>query len=240
MAVALGPACARLATDTALRADVLEKPRKATVSVGERIAVDGRRTALRVDAETWTEKRCAEELRQNARGWLRTSTRAVGHSLAAEWLFGGVLTAAGVGLTAAVALHTPEADEAPAAQTSRYLATGAVGVVGVALLVAATVQTASLGVSERDLGVKELVKRVRETACGRSPRPHEALRLTLCDGKQLEAISDAAGRAVFALPEDVDDRIASEGSDRAILEARFDPRSQRVLHLAVAVTDAGR
>ncbi len=229
-------ACARLATETSLRAEVLEKPRKVTVSAGERVAVDGRRVGLRLPAEVWTEQRCADELRQNARGWATTTTRAVGQSLLAEWLFGSVLTAGGIGLTAAVAMHKPDEMEPPAAQTSRYLATGAVAVIGLGLLAGAIVQTAALGVSERDLGVKELVKRVRETACGRSPRPNEALRLTLCDGKQLEAVSDAGGMAEFALPDDLDDLIASEGTDRAVLEARSDPKSQRVLHLGSGTT----
>ncbi len=233
-------ACARLATDTRLRAEVLEKPRKVTVAAGERIAVDGRRAGQRLDAEVWSEKRCADELRQNARGWLTTTTTAVGHSLAIEWVFASVLTLGGAGLTTSVALHSPDADEPPAAQTSRYLATGAVTVVGLGLLAAAIVQTVSLGTSERDLGVKELVKRVRETPCGRSPRPNEALRLTLCDGKQLEAVSDVAGRAVFVLPDDMDDRIASESTDRAVLEARADPKSQRVLHLSAVATATAR
>ncbi|MSQ83509.1 MAG: hypothetical protein EXR77_11580 [Myxococcales bacterium] len=224
--------CARMVVTSELRAEPLEKPRKIVVELGERAAVDGYRSGDRFVARAWKEKRCADELRQNARGYQRTTTRAVGYSLAVEWLFGGAvaaLGASGMGFTAA---HGPDAGEAPAAQTSRYLVTGAVLTLGAALLAGATWQTWSLGVAEKELGVRELAKRYREFACGRAPLPREALRLTLSDGKQLEATGDDNGRAEFRLPDDLNDRHASEGTDRAILEVNSDGRSQRVLHLA--------
>ena len=73
--------CARLVTQTTLRAEPLEKPRRVTVAAGERVAVDGQRNGLTLVAQAWNEKRCADELRQQARGWQRSTTRAVGHSL---------------------------------------------------------------------------------------------------------------------------------------------------------------
>ena len=236
--LALTTGCARLLTETTLRAQVLEAPRKREVPVGARALVLGQRAGLTVHAQVFTESRCADELRQNARGFATTVTRADGQSLLAEWLFGGVLTAlggAGLGWTAT---HAALPDEPPSAQASRYQFTGALAAIGLAFVAAATWQTSSLGTHERDLGVKELIKQTREHGCGRAARPNEALRLTLCDGKQLLATADAAGIAAFALPEDIDARIASEGTDRAILEVLSDVHGQTVLHLAAAVTPA--
>ncbi len=228
--------CARLTTQTTLRAQVLEQPRKREVPVGQRAAVQGQRVGNLLHAQVFTEQRCADELRQHARGFARTVTQAQGQSLLAQWLYGGALTVlGGIGL-GWTATHPALPDEAPAAQSSRYTTTGAIALIGVAFLAGSVWQTASLGISERDLGVQELVKQQREHGCGRVPRPKEPLRLTLCDGKQLETIADDQGHASFALPDDMEARIASEGSDRAILEARTDVRGQTVLHLAATAT----
>lgn len=230
--------CARLATESQLRAVPLEAPRKVEVKLDDRPAVEGRRVGQKVVAQAWTLHRCGDELRQNARGLQRSETKAVGHSLTAEWLMGGAIFALGGGGVAYTMAHPAAPDEPPANQTSRYMVTVGVAALGAALLAGATVQQLSLGVRETDLGVKELRKLVRERTCGQDVRPREPLRLTLADGKQLETVADDQGRGEFALPDDIDDRHSSEGTDRAVLEGKSDARAQTVLHLAVAATPA--
>lgn len=222
--------CARLVSETTLAAQPLEPPRKtAEVKLPPRLAVYGVREGGVVHAEAWDEQRCGDVYVQRVRGARKTQTVAQGQSLVGEWLLGGLITALGASGVAWTVTHPAAADEAPDNQSTRLTLTAAVATAGLALLGAATAQQLQVGTHVEDLGERELRKTVGDRACGRSPRAAEAMRLTLSDGTQLHAQTDASGRAEFMLPADTDERLDGEGRRRAILEARSDPRAQSVV-----------
>lgn len=231
VAACLAQGCARLVTETSLTAEPLESPRRAKVSLPPRIAVAGTRVDKTVVSKVFDEARCGEELRQRVRGTRTTHVRVDGQSLVAEWLFGGALLLLGGAGTAYTATRTVDPQEIPGSQSNRLGLTAGVAGAGVALLGAALYQQLQLGTHREDIGERELRRVEREQGCGRTAKGGEQLRLTLSDGLQLHATSDAAGQAVFVLPDDLDERLEAGGSRRAVLEARSDASAQAVVPL---------
>lgn len=209
-----------------MRVEPLEPPRKTQVSLGSGLGIQGARDGNQVRAQLLVVQYCADEQQQRARGFQRVERQAIGWSLKAEWLFGGLIAATGAGLMAYTAANPPDPTVTVKSQRTAYLQAGAVLAVGVGLLAAATWQQLGLGVHETPLGEKVLTKRGSEYTCGQAPATGGRARLTLADGHQIEGDADASGVALLPLPDDLELRMQTEGSRRATLEALGDPRAQ--------------
>ena len=232
--LALGSGCARISEVKSLRDAPREKPRVTTEMRGKGYRLRGERDGGVVRLEVLEEQRCVTVTRQHADGFERTTRRAVGPSLTMQWVMGGLFAIAGGGIAGYAAANPPAADEtgtfAVKSSSSAYLQAGIFGAVGLGLLVGSAIQTASLGVTERPLGHRELRLDGELRACGSGPARSGTVRLTLADGTQLEAEVDGEGHAVVTLPEDIEARLAREGR-RATVEVLGDWRSQARLTL---------
>ena len=217
--------CAHLAETTQLRAIPVEPPRVQTMAVGKALGIEGARQGDAVHARIFEVQLCVDERHQNARGVRETTRSSVGQSLVLEWTFGGLFTATAAAVTVFDALRPPVDDKSGVSSKTSVLpyAIG-LGAVGSLLLAGAGWQTASLGVHEDDLGVRELVVRSPERPCGRQPASGGRARLTLASGLQLEAEAGADGALTLPLPASVTDHLAT--GRRATLEALGDARAQ--------------
>lgn len=221
--------CAQIHQSTQLRAHPLEAPRTRTEPAGQGYKISGVRQGSVVQAKVLAIGRCQQVIEQRARGVKQTTRRTQDNSLVLEWLFGGLFSAAGGGIITYAAVNPPPAEVAgeftPNSNRQAYAYGAAIGLVGVALLVGATWQQLSLGVSEQDLGERILTRKGRVLPCG-TPTPTAAkVRLTLDDGLQLEAEAGDDGLATLNLPADIEQRLQAEGR-RATLEVKGDWRSQ--------------
>mgnify|MGYP007046927057 CR=1 FL=1 len=228
-ALAAVAGCAHIHEATRLRVQPLEPARTRSEAAGRGYQISATRQGQLVQAQVMGVARCQQVLEQRARGFRRTIRRTQDSSLTLEWLFGGLFSAAGASIvTYAVRNPAPkevEGEYSPSGQRQAYAYGAAIGLVGVALLVGATWQQLSLGVSEVDLGERMLKQKGRPQPCG-EPAPAPAkVRLTLGDGLQLEADAGADGLATFTLPEDIEQRLRAEGR-RGTLEVKGDWRSQ--------------
>ena len=227
------PGCVRYREDSRVAVETLEKPRPAVVARPARLAMEGKRQGNTVLVSVYDQQRCADVFYQKARA-TRIRVRApVQSSLVAAYLTGGALTLlGGVGLGWA-ATHPPPPDSVMATQ-SVYPSLAAVTAGGLLVLGLAVAEQLRAGQFREDLGERQLEKLVRERPCGeaggRTPRPGEAVRLTLSDGLQVEGVTDAQGLAVLQLPADLEERLDGQPR-RAVLEARSDARVQVVLPL---------
>jgi hypothetical protein len=233
--LALG-GCARIHTTRNFRAEPVEKPRRIVEPAGVGYTVrgevdrsDGQAVfRARVDAV----ERCRIVLAQRARG-VRTEVRTpVRNTMTLQWIFGGLLTAAGSGLLTWQALAPDPGEDALYQQspTGTYVTGGLIAAGGLALLAGSIVQTAQLGRHETDLGVRELRREAGEETCGRGDPEGAVVRLTLDDNSMYRATADAEGRADLLLPADLDARLSAHGP-RATLEVKGDARSQRRVKL---------
>jgi hypothetical protein len=230
--VAVTAACAHIDVTQQLRVEPLEEPRRVVVEIGKGLKVSGRREGMAVRAEVSEVLRCADELHQRARGWQVTIRTPHGASLALEWLFGGAFALSGgamLGYALANPPPSPTLLDGELQYESKWpprITGGALLAFGLGLLGGAAWQQATLGRSERDLGERVMMKRVRDKLCGEQPAPNAVVRLTLSDGQQLEATADAAGVALVPLPGDVTAILEREGRSKATLEATGDVRAQ--------------
>jgi hypothetical protein len=222
--------CARMVRESTLSAVPLETPRKQAITLPSLLGVAGKREGLTVLATVFERARCADQLRQRARGVRHTRVRADGQSLLGEWLVGGAASLLGGAGLAWTATRAADPEDAPGAQQQRYLLTGGILAGGLVFLLGAVYQQSEIGDHDEDLGERELQKVANEHDCGHTPKGSEALRLTLSDGTQLEAVADTQGQAIFTLPPDIDERL-EVGEKRAVLEARSDPKAQAVVAL---------
>ncbi len=226
--------CAQISQTSRLRVDPLEKPRQRVEQAGKGHQVSGKRVGATVQARVRSVNRCRTVLEQRAMGFRRTTRRAEGASLALEWVFGALFSAAGTGIIAYNAMDPPaeevDGEFSPGNSSQAYVHGTAIGVVGLALLAGATWQQWSLGVHETPLGERTLRREGRVRTCG-APAPGPGrVRLTLDEGLQIEADAGADGVAILPLPDDIEARLQS-GGRRATLEVKGDWRSQIRLHL---------
>lgn len=228
------PGCASVHERRGLRVEPLEKPRPRLDTVGQGYQLRARRMGDAVLVEVAAASYCQQVLQQKARGFRVTERQVAGPSLVAEWVFGGLFVAAGSGIIAWNVTHpaepAAEGEFAPDNATKANIYGGVIGAAGLALLVGAAVQQASLGVHETELGVQTLEKRGRVFPCKLSKATGGKLRLTLADGLQIVADVQPDGRATLPLPPDLDTRLEGEGR-RATLEALGDWRSQTRIDL---------
>jgi hypothetical protein len=150
----------------------------------------------------------------------------VGYSLVGEWLLGSLVTATGATLLGLTAAYPPEPGVTSKSQTTAWLQAGTVTALGLGLLAGAVWDQSQLGTVRRDLGERELRKRLAERTCSEAPAPATEVRLTLPDGEQLLATTGDDGLATITLPADLETRLEKEGSRRATLEATGDVRAQ--------------
>lgn len=218
--------CAQIAVQRQLQATALEPARTVVVPLGPGLAVRGVREGTAVRATVLRIERCADESHQRARGYEVMTRRAVGYSLLGEWLLGSLVTATGVTLLGLTAAYPPEPGVTSKSQTTAWLQAGTVTALGLGLLAGAVWDQSQIGTVRRDLGERELRKRLAERTCSEAPAPEAQVRLTLPDGEQLLAVTNQDGVAVIALPSDLELRLEKEGSRRATLEATGDVRAQ--------------
>ncbi len=222
-------ACAKVHVERSLRVQPMEKARESAEERGVGAKVEGKRDGGQVHVQVHAVRRCQTVKLQRAEGFERTTRVAVGHSLTMQWAMGGLFFTSGAGIAAWQWTHpTPPATDglvAPDRSRSTWLQAGAIGAIGVGLLVGSLWQQLGLGTSERSLGVRELRREGRVRDCGPAPPGAARVRLTLPDGTSLQADVDAEGRATLALPEDVEARM-QETDRRGTLEVLGDWRSQ--------------
>ena len=223
--------CARLNEQVTLRAEPLEPPRTVRVQLGERMAVVGAREGDAVRAQVTRLQRCADVQTQRAAGFRHIERQSDGHSLLAEWLFGGLFTAGGAVLIGVTAAFPEPADSGVVSAPTNYGFGAAISAVGLGLLAGAIYDNSLLGVHEEPLGERTLRQQGPEQDCGRIPATSGQVRLTLPDGAQLEANVDAMGQALVPLPANLEKRLEREGNRRATLEVIGDPRAQVRLEL---------
>ncbi|MCB9739781.1 MAG: hypothetical protein H6747_10975 [Deltaproteobacteria bacterium] len=225
----LSGGCARISEVRSLRVVPLEKPRLTTEMRDKGYRLKGERVGETVRLEVVAVQRCATVRRQHADGFERTTREAVGPSLTMQWIMGGLFTVAGIAIAGYNLANPPQPDPdgavSPTSTSSAYLQAGLFGGVGVGLLVGSAVQTASLGVSERPLGKRELQVEGALRICSHAPATEGKVRLTLPDGRQLVADVGEDGVATVPLPPDLEPVLAREGR-RATVEVLGDWRSQ--------------
>lgn len=232
-ALSVLPSCVRYREESRVAVETLEKPRPSVVPRPPRLAIEGKRQENTVVASVFDQQRCADVVHQRARATRIRVREPIQTSLVAAYLTGGALTLlGGVGLGWA-ATHPPPPDSVMATQ-SVYPSLAAVTAGGLLVLGMAVAEQLRAGEFREDLGERQLEKLVRERPCdeggGRTPRPREAVRLTLSDGWQIEGVADAQGQAVLQLPADLEERLDGQPR-RAVLEARSDARVQVVVQL---------
>ncbi len=222
-------ACAKVAVERSLRVQPLEKARESSEERGVGARVEGKRDGGVVQVQVHSVRRCQSVILQRAEGLERTTRAAVGHTLKMQWAMGGLFFASGAGIAAWQWSHPapPAADGlvAPDRSRSTWLQAGAIGAIGVGLLVGSLWQQLGLGTAERSLGVRELRREGRVRDCGPAPPGAARVRLTLPDGTSLHADVDASGRATLPLPDNVESAL-QESDRRATLEVLGDWRSQ--------------
>jgi len=228
--------CARIHTTRTFRAEPVEKPQRIVERSGVGYTVRGElqtgEAGAVFRAQVDAVERCKILLVQKARG-VRTEVRTpVRHTLTLQWVFGGLLAAAGGGLMTWQALAPAPGEDALYQQspTGTYVTGGLIAAGGLALLAGSIVQSARLGRHELDLGIRELRREAGEETCGRGDPSGAVVRLTLDDDSMYTATADADGRADVALPSDLDTRLSAHGA-RATLEVKGDARSQRRVKL---------
>lgn len=218
--------CAQIAVHRQLTATALEPARAVVVPLGPGLAVRGARDGAVVRAAVLKIERCADESHQRARGQEVITRRSVGYSLLGEWLLGGLVTATGGTLLGLTAAYPPEPGVTSKSQTTAWLQAGTVTALGLGLLAGAIWDQSQLGVERRELGERELRKRLAERTCSEAPAPGAEVRLTLPDGEQLLAVTGEDGLVTIVLPPDLETKLQNEGSRRATLEATGDVRAQ--------------
>ncbi len=223
--------CARLTEQVSLRAQPLEPPRVVRTSLGERLAVAGTREGTVVRAQVTRIQRCADVQEQRAEGFRHIERQAEGKSLVLEWVFGGLFTAAGVGLIGWTAASPADLETSTDTAPANYAYGAAITALGVGLLAGALYDQSLVGTHEESLGERTLRKAGPEQVCGQTPAAGGQVRLTLPDGGQIEAPVDATGQALVVLPPDLEKRLEREGSRRATLEVLGDAAAQVRLEL---------
>lgn len=231
--LATTPACVRYREESRVAVETLEKPRPAVVARPSRLAIEGKRIENTVVAAVFDQQRCADVFLQRARATRIRLRQPVQSSLVAAYVTGSALTLIGGAGLGWAATHPPPPDSVMASQNV-YPSLAAVTAGGLLLLGMAVAEQLRAGEFREELGERQLEKLVRERSCGdvsgRTPRPAEAVRLTLSDGLQIEGVADAQGQVVLQLPADLEERLDGQPR-RAVLEARSDPRAQVVLQL---------
>ncbi len=223
--------CARLTEQVTLRAEPLEPPRIVRVQLGERLAVAGTREGDVVRAQVTRLQRCADVQEQRAEGFRRVNRQPDGKSLVAEWVFGSLFTAGGLGLIAWTAMSPVDLSVSTDNAPVNYGYGAAIAALGAGLLAGAIYDQSLTGTHEESLGERVLRKEGPEQVCGQTPATAGQVRLTLPDGAQLEAAVPPDGEARIALPADWQKRLDREGNRRATLEVIGDARSQVRLEL---------
>ncbi len=220
--------CAQIQQNVQLRAEPLEKPRVSRLESGHGTGVSGQRQGDAVLVQVWQVTYCTEQTRQNARGIEVIERHSVGPSLAMQWTFGGVLTAAAAGLATYNTVVPPDPNTGKS-QAAGYVMPAVIGAAGLGMIIGSLVQQMSLGTHEFDRGVRELLVQGRPEPCKRQPATSGHIRLTFSDMSELQADADAQVRATISLPADLDKHL--QDSRRVTLEVDGDTRAQERITL---------